>query len=244
MIIDDYRKAIDELFARVNETQTEAIIAAGKMMADAMCEGRMIHIFDSGHIINSEMTQRSGGLLAPKMLRYYLKTESDGRPRPANATKNRSMECIGEMVFNSSEMCDGDVLIVGSVSGRNDQVVDIALNAKRKHNCQLIALTSLEYSSNVKSMHSSGLRLFEFADIVLDNCAPLGDGMLNIPGVPMPFAPASGLSACYIMWQVYCACLEEMLARGKTPSVLKSSNTPGGDEYNLEMEHRFAELGY
>ena len=244
MIIDEYRKSIDKLLAYVNETQTDAIIKAGKMMADAMCEGRVIHLFDTGHIINSEMTNRSGGLAAPQMLRYFLKTESGGRPRPAMETKERTQVGMAEVVYNASEICDGDLMIIGSVSGRNEQVIDLALTCKEKHNCQLIALTSLEYSSNVESQHPSGKRLFEIADLVLDNCAPLGDGMLNIEGVPMPFAPASGISAVYIMWQVYCACLEECLARGIVPSILKSSNTPGGDDYNLIMEHRFAELGY
>lgn len=243
MLIDKYHEHVDALFKKVNDTQREKIIEAGKMMAETMMGGSDVHIFDTGHIINSEMTGRSGGLLAPRYLKYYLVTENPGRQRPAMEGKSRCMEGMAELVFNAGSICPGDLMIIGSVSGRNEQVVDLALTVK-KHGCKLIVLTSMEYSSQVKSAHSSGKKLYEIADLVIDNCAPLGDGMMQVEGIPVPFAPASGLSAVYIMWQVYCCCAEELLAHGLTPTVYKSSNMPGGDEYNLEMEHRWAKLGY
>ncbi len=243
MLLDRYYECVDNLFKTIRETQMENIKKAAVMMADAMCEKRNIIIHDTGHIINFEMIQRSGGLAAPQMLKYYLVTESDGLNKPEVATKNRNMEGMAELVFRASKMLDGDLLIIGSVSGRSDQVVDLAITAK-EHNCPVIALTSLNYSSNVESRHTSGKRLFEVADLVIDNCSPLGDGMMDVEGLEMPFAPASGLAATYIMWSVYTCCVEEMLKRGKTPSILKSSNTPGGDDYNLIMEHRYQELGY
>lgn len=244
MIIDEYYKHVDALFKTVRETQRENIIAAGKMMAETMMTGTSdVHIFDSGHIINSEMIQRSGGLVAPRYLRYHLVTENPGRKRAAIEGKSRCQEGMAELVFNAGNICPGDLIIIGSVSGRNEQLVDLALTLK-KHGCKIIALTSMEYTTHVESAHSSGKKLYQIADLVIDNCAPLGDGMMHIEGIPMPFAPASGLSAVYIMWQVYCCCVEELMAHGITPSVLKSSNTPGGDEYNLEMEHRWEKYGY
>lgn len=243
MLIDSYYEHLMAQLDKCRTTQREAVLKAGKMMADHMEKGQMVHVHDTGHIINSEVIQRSGGLAAPQMLRYYLRTESWGRGRPEEKTKFMGMEGMAELVLRCSKILPGDLLIIGSVSGRSDQVVDLAITAK-KYGCQVIALTSLEYSSNVKSAHSSGLRLFEVADHVIDNCAPLGDGMMHIEGLEMPFAPASGISAAFLMWQVCAACVEELMSRGITPSILKSSNTPGGDEYNLEMEHRVAKYGY
>ena len=245
MLIDEYFAAVDDLFQTVRTTQRENIIKAGVMMADAMCEGRNIIIHDSGHIINAEMIQRSGGLQAPQQLSFYLHTENKSRIIPEKEPqKIRSMEGLAEMAFRVGNIYDGDLMIIGSVSGRAEQLVDLAYTAKYNHKCQIIALTSLPYSMNVKSCHSSGLKLYEIADLVIDNCAPLGDAMMTIEGLDMPFAPASGLSAAHIMWSVYAACIEEMLKRGIKPSILKSSNTPGGDEYNLEMEYRYKEFGY
>lgn len=243
MLIDRYYEHVDALFKKVRETQREAIIAAGKMMAETMMNNAEVHIFDTGHIINAEMTGRSGGLVAPRYLRYHLVTENPDRKRPALEGKSRCQEGMAELVFNAGNICPGDLIIIGSVSGRNEQLVDLALCLK-SHGCKIIALTSMEYTTQVESGHSSGKKLYQIADLVIDNCAPLGDGMMHIEGIPMPFAPASGLSAVYAMWQVYLCCVEELLAHGITPSVFKSSNTPGGDEYNLEMEHRWEKYGY
>ena len=213
------------------------------MMAETMMNGSDVHIFDTGHIINSEMTGRSGGLLAPRYLRYYLVTENPGRKRPAMEGKSRCQEGMAELVFNASNICPGDLMIIGSVSGRNEQLIDLALTLK-SHGVKIIALTSMEYTTQVKSGHSSGKKLYEIADLVVDNCAPLGDAMMDIEGIPVKFAPASGLSAVYTMWQVYLCCVEELMSHGLVPTVYKSSNLPGGDDYNLEMEHRWEKLGY
>ena len=243
-IIDAYQKKVDELLATVRETQMDKIREAGKMMADAMCAKKNIVIHDTGHIINGEMIQRSGGLIAPQHLRYYLVTEDGGLVTPEFKAKNLNMEGMAELVYRCSHMTgEGDILFIGSVSGRSDQVVDLAITCK-SHGVKIIAVTSLDYSSQVKSAHTSGKRLFEVADLVIDNCAPLGDAMMELPGYEMPFGPASGISAVYIMWQVYAACIEEMDKRGLKPGILKSSNTPGGDEYNLKLEHLYQERGY
>ena len=84
------------------------------------------HIFDTGHIINSEMVGRSGGLLAPRYLRYYLVTENPGRKRPALEGKSRCQIGMAELVFNAGNICPGDLMIIGSVSGRNEQLIDLA----------------------------------------------------------------------------------------------------------------------
>jgi len=243
MLIDNYYEHVDKLYERIRNTQRENIFAAGREMADAMQRNVNIHIHDTGHIINAEMIQRSGGLVAPKQLKYFLTTENPGRDRPALKGKDRNQIGMAELVYNAGNICPGDLLIMGSVSGRSEQLIDLALTVK-KHDCRIIAVTSLEYSKSVESCHPSGKRLFEIADIVIDNCAPLGDAMMHVEGIEMPFVPASGLAATYIMWGVYCCCAEELLKRGITPSVFKSANMPGGDEYNLKMEQRWAKYGY
>ena len=243
MLIDSYYEHVDKLFEKIRTTQRENIIAAAHEMTEAMLRNANIHIHDTGHIINSEMTSRSGGLVAPRHLRYNLVTENPGRPRPAMINKDRNQIDMAELVYNAGNICPGDLVIFGSVSGRSEQLIDLVLTVQ-KHGCRTVAVTSLEYSKAVKSAHPSGKRLFELADVVIDNCSPLGDGMMHVDGLEMPFIPASGLGATYVMWAVYAACAEEMLSLGHTPGIYKSSNMPGGDEYNLKMDKRWEKLGY
>lgn len=245
MLVEKFGAEVRKLFDRIDETQGENIRAAGKLMAETMQKGQGIHIFDSGHIINSEMICRSGGLVAPRAYKFYLHTTDNVRVLPDVKNKPRPQLGLAELSLIASKVSDnGDLFIIGSVSGRAEQLVDLAISAKENHNCKIIALTSLEYSSQVESCHVSGKKLYEIADVVIDNCAPLGDSMVSDPSIPVPYAPASGLSATYIMWAVYGACIEEAQKLGFTPSIYKSANLPDGDEYNLKMDQRYEEFGY
>lgn len=77
---------------------------------------------------------------------------------------------------------EGDVLIVHSVSGRNPVGIEMAMAAKEAGGT-VIAITNLSYSKSVESRHPSGKRLFEIADIVLDNHGDVGDAAVSIDGL-------------------------------------------------------------
>lgn len=80
------------------------------------------------------------------------------------------------------------MIIIGSVSGKSQNVIDLAIEAK-KFGLTVVALTSVEYSKSVESLHKSGKRLFECADFVIDNCAPAAEAMLEIEGVDVRLQP-------------------------------------------------------
>jgi uncharacterized phosphosugar-binding protein len=68
--------------------------------------------------------------------------------------------------------------------------------------------------------------------------------MIPVEGIEAPFAAASGLSATLIMWSACAVAIDELLARGITPSVYKSANFPGGEEYNDNLELHYQETGF
>lgn len=242
MLIDRYYETIDQLYAKIKETQRENEIQAGKMIAESVKNGGCVHIFDTGHIINSELVERGGGLMLYKPFKYHLNVEDPVRPRDRSSV-NTSMEGLAAYALRASGALPGDVMIIGSVSGKTLNVIDLAVEAK-KFGLKVIALTSLSYSSQVKSEHSSGKRLFECADIVLDNCAPAAESMMDVEGLPAKFGAASGLAAAFIMWSVTAVVIEELLAAGIVPSVFKSHNFEGGPEFNLKLREIYKNTGY
>lgn len=242
MLLDKYQQTIDELYVKIKSTQRDAIIAAGNMIADTVKNGGCVHIFDTGHIINSELIYRGGGLLFYKEFKYALTVTNPVRTRDRSKL-DTSMEGLAKYALRASGAMPGDVIIMGSVSGKTANVIDLALAAK-EFGLKVIALTSMEYSSKVPSDHTSGKRLFECADIVLDNCAPAAEAMMEVPGLPARFAAASGLSAAFIMWSVSAVAVETLLAAGITPSVLKSHNFEGGPEFNEELKKIYSETGF
>jgi len=243
MLLDKYWDTIDALYARVRKTQKESIIAAGKLIANAVDKGGCVHVHDSGHIINHELIHRGGGLVLYKRFTFALNVENAVRKRDRSGI-DTSMEGLAAYALRASGALPGDVFILGSVSGRTLSVVDLAYEAK-KMGMSIIALTSLSYTTQVESPHSSGKKLYELADITIDNCAPAAEAMIEIEGIEPHFAAASGLSATYILWSVSSVIIEELMKLGKTPSLLKSGNFPGGREYNMTIsEPRYEKLGY
>ncbi|MDD3336454.1 MAG: sugar isomerase domain-containing protein [Eubacteriales bacterium] len=230
MIVNQYWTAMENLMKTVQETQFENIQSAGSLIAQAVKRGGCIHICDSGHMLDSELIFRGGGLVLYKRFRYQMMVENPVRKRE-RTDLDLDMSGMAAYALKSSGARPEDVLIVGSVSGTTFRIVDLAVEAK-KMGLTVIALTSLEYARQVLSDHRCGKKLYEIADLTLDNCAPITEGMIQVPGIEAKLCAASGISAAYIMWSVTCVVVDELLKMGIVPGVYKSGNYPGGDTYN------------
>ncbi|HZJ56697.1 MAG TPA: sugar isomerase domain-containing protein [Clostridia bacterium] len=243
MIMDRYWKEIGSVYDRVKTEQRDNIVKAGKLIADAVDKGACVHIHDSGHIIDSELIYRGGGLILYKRFRYNLMVENPVRKRDRGDI-DTSMEGLAAYALKASGARPGDVFILGSVSGRTSSVVDLAYEAK-KWGMKIIVVTSMSYATTVDSPHSSGQKLHEMADVVIDNCAPAAEAMMEVEGLEPRLCAASGLSAAFILWSVTTVVVEELMKKGKVPGVLKSANFPGGNEYNRNyVEPRYDKEGY
>ena len=241
MLVEKYlheiRKKVDEIAA-----DTQPITQAAHLCAEALAKGGALHIFDSGHMVSSELINRAGGLVALSQLAFSLNVTNPVKTRSAEAGNTPSFVYI-EHVFETDQLRKGDVLFVGSVSGKTANVVELALQA-HAHGLTVIALTALAYSSKLASEHPSGKRLYEAADLVLDNHAPYGDALLEVEGLDYPICPASGIGAATILWSVVAGTVEEMLKRGLKPTVYPSVNRPDGKALVSQVEDEARRKGY
>lgn len=243
MILDDYQKRVDQLFNQIKETQRDNIIKAGKMIADTIDEGGNIYLSGICHSIEMDLFNRGGGPAFYRTFHYKLDVQSDARKRD-RSDLDTNMEGLGAYILKASTIRPGDVLFVGSVSGRTASVVDLAYEAK-KMGIKVIAMSSMSYAKDVDPIHSSGKKLYEIVDLTLDNCAPSAEAMLEVEGIEAHFAAASGIASSYILWSVTAVVLEEMQKRGKTPLLLKSANYPGGKDYNnAEVYPHYEKYGW
>ncbi|MDI9496860.1 MAG: sugar isomerase domain-containing protein [Bacillota bacterium] len=243
-LIDRYIEAQQQSFARAASTQRGAIETAAELIADRVAGGGLVHMYDSGHIVDSEIINRAGGLALFRQLRYSFSVTN---PVPPNRTiehvKTSTETGIGALILRQSNIGPNDTVIMGSVSGKTANIIDLAL-AIKEAGIPLIAVTSPAYSSQLPSEHPSGKRLYEIADLVIDNCAPYGDAQLEVEGLDNKFGPASGLNAAWLIWMLSAALIDALLARGISPTVFGSVNRIGGHEDYAKMVARFNELGY
>ena len=243
MLMETYWKAVDDLFAKVRNTQRENIITAGKMVADSIEQGGCIHLSSICHHIEHDLIYRGGGPIFYKHFTYNLNVDNPARARD-RSDMDLNMEGLAAYALKASKVRPGDVLFLSSVSGRTASVVDLAYEAK-KMGVKVIALSSMEYARQVDPVHSSGKKLYEMVDLTLDNCAPAAEAMIEVVGLEPRFAAASGIASDYIMWSVTSVAVEELMKRGITPGILKSANFPGGNDYNKSfVEPQYEEKGY
>lgn len=243
MLKEKFFNQLNELIQRVEKEQGANIDKAADAISDAVANGKCIHIYDTGHLLDSELINRAGGMNGFKPLKLHFDVENPVRKRPEDQSKDRNLEGLMTYALKMSNLQPGDVLIVGSVSGKSVFPVDIALTAKEM-GAYVIAMSSISYSSQLKSEHSTGKRLFEVADLAIDNCAPPLDAMVEVPELGLSMCPASGISAATIMWAIEAKATENLLARGIKPTILKSINFPGSGQYNEQEYQRYEETGH
>ncbi len=145
--------------------------------------------------------------------------------------------------LRASELRAGDVLVLGSVSGRNRGPVELAM-AAREAGARVIGITSLDYTAQVQSAHPSGKKLCDVVDVVIDNGAPYGDAAVDIDGFDFKLLPVSGVGATVAGWMLWGRVMEKMAEAGDPPSVYISVNREGGQQHYEKTKADYNKRGY
>ncbi|MDR2687111.1 MAG: SIS domain-containing protein [Oscillospiraceae bacterium] len=226
----EYLMHVSDLLDRAMETQLEGVNALARGMADTIAAGRTVFLLGTGHscLLAQELFYRAGGLVRvqPMLEGPLMLHESASR----STLYEREPERAGALMAGYG-VGAGDLLLVISNSGRNPLCVEMALRAKAA-GCFVAALTSVGHSGAGASRHASGLRLFEAADLVLDNLGELGDACVAYEDFPGKAAPTSTVLGAALLQAAAAQTVEYMLQAGGTPEVYASSNIDGGDEIN------------
>jgi uncharacterized phosphosugar-binding protein len=240
-LISQYFKEVAmrlERLAGANKPIDDAIA----LVADALDAGGVVQAFGTGHseAFAMEIAGRAGGLIATNRipLRSLVLRGKRDRSVLGGAELERDAS-VADDLLSLFELDPNDVFIIASSSGVNGSIVGVALGAKTRGH-KVIAVTSLQHTSQVQPKHPSGKRLSEVADIVIDNLAPFGDSALTLEG-GIGVGAVSSITAAFIAQRITIGVAETMRRRGKTPPVYVSANIPGGDEHNRALENLYGD---
>ena len=111
-----------------------------------------------------------------------------------------TLEGAGQAIIDQLSVKSEDILLLSN-EGRNPAIIDLAQWIKENGH-PLIIVTGFDLSRSIKSQHSSGLRLFEFADLVLDNHANLHDAVLTLPNLDPAICGTASLATIFLLQQV------------------------------------------
>jgi uncharacterized phosphosugar-binding protein len=237
--------AASALLTRIEETQAEALAEASRLCADAIGAGRLVHCFGSGHsrIPVEEMFPRYGsypGFNPIVELSMTFHTQVVGANGQRQAMFIERVEGLAEAILANYQLEPPDVMIVFSVGGLSAVPVEIAQGARRR-GLPVIAATSVEHSLAGDPSHSSGTRLLDHADLVLDLCTPPGDALVGIDGLETPVGPGSTVAFVAIANELKSQTAALLVARGAMPPVLTSPLLVGRERSQQLFDAAYAE---
>ncbi|MDR0283693.1 MAG: SIS domain-containing protein [Propionibacteriaceae bacterium] len=210
------------------------------ILATSLAHDGVLQAFGTGHsaAFAMEIAGRAGGFIPTHALR--LQDLVLLGVRPLDALESPELErdhTVADQLYDLYDIRPADAFLIASNSGANGSTVGLALRAQREGH-PVIAVTSLVHSRGVASKHPSGKRLFEVADVVLDNLAPYGDATLDSPsGIAM--GAVSSITAAYLAQLLTVGTAAKLEAEGLRPPLYVSANVPGGDEHNRGLEDQF-----
>lgn len=231
-----------EILDRVVSTQSEHIRRAAEAMADCIERDGVAHTYGTGHsrAFAMELANRAGGLVPVDRMDLIQLVPRAGWPaeRVFNPDFERDPEA-GDALLACHTIYPQDVFIIASNSGVNPAIVDVAQRVK-EHGHTLIAVTSLEHSHRMSSRAASGKKLYEYADIVIDNCGPYGDALLDMPTGKGRACSISSLTGALIGQMLTAETIGILIDHGHEPPVLLSANVTGGLENNETLRQKYA----
>jgi uncharacterized phosphosugar-binding protein len=225
---------------RVSTSQADAVAKAADLLACGLRAGGVVQAFGTGHsqALAMEISGRAGGLVPTNMIALRDLVLLGGEPPEVLFAEYLERDpAVGRRLYDLAGVHPSDVFVLASNSGGNGSVVELAHTVK-EHGHPLVAVTSMAHTSRVTSRHPSGLRLFELADVVLDNGAPYGDAVLDAGGTAV--CAVSSITAALLAQMVIAEVVRTMLDAGETPPVYLSANVPEGDAHNSALEARYA----
>ena len=243
------------LLKKLRHTQTDVIQKAADLCAERIASGGLVFLFGNGHsrMMCEEMTPRQGGFPGFVAL---VETALSNHAAIIGANGLRSSlylenyEGYAEQILESFRFGPHDCFMIISTSGIRPVIVEMAMGA-RSRGLPVIGILSKAHSEKARAVHSSGKKLADCADIVIDNLCPPGDCVLELDGLEWKTGPVSTLTGAMIINMMRCAVAEALLARGIKPAVLPSHQFQGNtsveqqlnafyEAYRQSLKHLFA----
>ncbi|MEV4267618.1 SIS domain-containing protein [Kribbella sp. NPDC049584] len=204
------------------ETQLGAIRVAAGLVAEALAGGKRFWVFGTGHshALAEELYGRAGGLADVRAILEPGLMLHEGLQKSSLLER---LPGLAAVLLEVNQLASGDVVLIASNSGRNAVPVEFALGA-RERGAQVIALTSLAHTTSTTSRAPGGQRLFETADVVIDNCGVPGDALIEVPGSPELTGATSTTVGAMLVQALTVEIVTRLAERGETPNVLRSLN--------------------
>lgn len=235
------------------EQQAEAIQQAARWFSQTILTGRMVHLFGSGHsrIMVEEMWPRYGSFagfnpIVELSLSFHNLVVGANGQRQAMFLEN--VPGLAGRILRNFDLSVKDSALIISSSGCNVVPIEMA-ELFQQRGIKVVALVTRQHAEKSTSKRQDGKKLTDFADLVLDTGAPVGDAMVMVPGLDTPVAPGSTVGGAVLVNCIKAEVARLLTEAGQPPKVLSAANVVGNDKAVALFEgaydehaHRLAKL--
>lgn len=227
------------------ERQLPEIETAADWFAQTILAGRMVHLFGAGHsrILVEEMWPRYGSFpgfhpIVELSLTFHNQVVGANGQRQAMFLEN--VPGLAARILRNFDLSATDCALVASSGGCNVAPIEMAAEF-RQRGIKVVAVVSRRHSEASSSHHSSGRKLTDYANLVLDTGAPIGDAMVKLTGLQTPVAPGSTVGGCMVINALKAEVAARLTAAGQPPRVLTASAIVGREQSAALFEAAYDE---
>ncbi|MFD2203413.1 sugar isomerase domain-containing protein [Shivajiella indica] len=234
-----YQRYIEQVQSKLRSVfdQAEKIEKAAKWITNCLANNGYIYTSGTGHshMFAEEIFYRAGGFARViPILDEALMLHKDA----SYSTEVERMEGYASKLLEEYRISQKDIFIISSNSGRNTVSIEMAMIAKNR-GAKVIVITNLKHTQSVESRHSSGLKLYEVADLFFDNFGEIGDASISIEGLEFKVGATSTVIGATILQAIMVQATENLIFKGIEPEVFSSSNSDEGEEHNDALIRKY-----
>lgn len=243
-VIQQYLQKCQHILEVVGQQETQ-IQTAAKWFADSILAGRMVHVFGSGHsrIMVEEMWPRYGSFagfnpIVELSLTFHNLVVGANGQRQAMFLENVSG--LADRILRNFDTSELDSALVISSSGTNLVPIEMA-EIFQQRGIKVVALITKEHSAASSSKRADGKKLGDFADLILDTGAPVGDAMVYVDGLDTPVSPGSTVGGAMLVNSIKAEVARLLTEAGRPPKVLTAGALVGSQRATELFEAAYDE---
>lgn len=240
-MIETYQREISAVLEKIWGTQTSAIKRAAALMADCIAADGLVHVFGSGHSVLPVMDifPRYGSFAGfhPMMDARLMWTSVLDAGGVRELLWLERTEGYAKVFLAGQDLAPGDVTLVFSHGGLNAAGIEVTMGS-RERGLRVVGVTSLDNARRRAAVHSSGKKLADVCDVVIDNCVPAEDALVAVEGVVGKVAAGSTVAFITIGMALVAEVAAQLRQRGVQPHPFVSPNVTGVAPDNNEQVFR------
>jgi uncharacterized phosphosugar-binding protein len=237
-----YFERVTAHMRRILDEERDSLDAAATRLAEQIAADRLVYVYGPGghsNLAAQEIFFRAGGLMHVSAILDEGTLLSNGALRSMAVERTPG---YGRIVVTDNRLGEGDVLLLTNAYGINAALIDAALEA-RARGVFVIGVTSRAHAAGTRpehpARHPTKQNLPDVADLTIDTKVPIGDALVEVPGMGERIAAVSTFANAFALNCLVIRTVARLVERGVEPPVWRSGNAPGGDEANARFLARF-----